>query len=180
MPSRLSYSCTVDGREVSSSVDSSKPRDSPVDASDLHAVYSSARSGAGASSSAPVVCSRLDRVRKTQDADREWISRKMTPSCKNHNWDLNSIVSYDRWTCNYVGKGTVVDKSGNKKEVYNPFKQWSGTIASCADLGETTDLSIPESTMNAVQRMAYWQADGDNADLDVDQFLCRIESLPRM
>ena len=179
MPSRLSYACTVDGREVASSVDSSKHRDAPVDAADLHTVYSAARSGAGASASAPVVCSRLDRERKTQDADREWISRKMTPSCKNHNWDLNSIVSYDRWTCNYVGKGTVVDKSGNKKQVYNPFKQWSGTIASCADLSETTDLSIPDSTMNAVQRMAYWHADGDNADLDVDQFLCRIESIPR-
>lgn len=104
----------------------------------------------------------------------------MTPSCKAVGWDLNHIVSYDRFVCNYVGKGTVVDKEGKKREVYNPFKQWSGRLASCAALDENADMSIPDSTYRAAQAYAYYMADGDNADLDQDQFLCRIESLPRL
>lgn len=178
--SKLSYTCRVGGKEVESSVDSSAHRSSPIDASDLMTVYDSARSSVSAASSAPVTCSRIVRERRRQDADLDWISRRMTPNCKNYGWDLNHIVSYDRWTCNYVGKGTIIGKDGKKREVFNPFKQWSGTIASCATLDESADLSIPDSTMRAVQKMAYWQADGDNAGLDEEQFLCRIESLPRL
>ena len=93
---------------------------------------------------------------------------------------MKHIVSYDRWRCNYVGKGTVLDKDGKKVEVYNPFKQWSGTLASCASLDESHNLGIPDSTMSAVQKMAYYQADGDNAELEESQFLCTVESLPRL
>lgn len=179
--SRLSYTCDVNGKEVESSVDSSAHRSAPVDASDLMAVYDAARSSVSASASAPVTCSRIVREKPRQDENLDWISRKMTPSCKQHGWDLSHVVSYDRWTCNYVGKGTVIDKkTGEKREVYNPFKSWSGTIASCADLNESVDLGIPDSTMKAVQQMAYWQADGDNAELDENSFLCRVQSLPRL
>lgn len=175
--SRLSYTCKVSGKEIESSVDSSAHRSSGIDAADLMAVYDSARAAAGAAAAAPVTCSRIVRQKPRQDEDLEWIGRKMTPSCKQYGWDLNHIVSYDRWTCNYVGKGTVL-KDGKKVEVYNPFKQWSGTLASCASLNEAKDLSIPDSTMSAIQKMAYYQADGDNAGLDESQFLCRVESLP--
>ena len=179
--SRLSYTCRVNGTEVNSSVDSSKHRSSTVDASDLSAVYDSARSQVSAPPAADVQCSRIVREKPRQSEDLDWISRKMTPSCKQYGWDLQHVVSYDRWTCNYVGKGTIIDKeTGEKKEVYNPFRSWSGQIASCAALNESADLGIPDSTMKAVQKLAYYQADGDNADLDVDQFLCRVESLPRL
>ena len=179
--SRLSYTCKVNGKEVESSVDSSQHKSAPVDASDLMAVYDSARSSVSAPASAAVTCSRIVREKPRQSEDRDWISRRMTPSCKQYAWDLNHIVSYDKWTCRYVGKGTVIDKeTGEKREVYNPFKQWSGTIASCAALNEAHDLSIPDSTMKAIQKMAYWQADGDNAGLDENQFLCSVQSLPRL
>ena len=179
--SRLSYTCSVNGAEVDGSVDSAQNRASPVDASDLMAVYDSARTAASASSTTPVTCSRIIREKPRQSEDSEWIHKRMTPSCKQYGWDLNHVVSYDRWTWNYVGKGTVVDeKTGEKREVYNPLKRWSGTIASCASLDESSDLRITDSVMNAVQRMAYYQADGDNSDLDVDKFLCRIESIPRL
>lgn len=178
--SRLSYTCTVAGTEVDSSVDSSQRRSAAIDASDLMAVYDSARAAASAGPSAPVTCSRIVRQRPRQDEDLDWISRRMTPSCKNYGWDLKSVVSYDKWSCSYVGRGTVLDEDGKRQSVYNPFKRWSGTIASCASLGENADLSIPDSTMRAVKKLAYWQADGDNAELDVDQFICRIDSLPRL
>ena len=177
--SRLSYTCNVNGKEIESNVDSSAHRSAPVDASDLMAVYDSARTAASAAPATPVTCSRIVREKPRQDENLEWISRKMTPSCKEYGWDLNHIVSYDRWTCNYVGKGTVM-KDGKKVEVYNPFKQWSGTIASCSSLNESSDLSIPDSTMSAIQKTAYYYADGDNAGLDESQFLCRVESLPRL
>ena len=178
--SRLAFTCRVDGKEVTSHVDSARHRSAPVDATDLTSVYDAARSAVSAPASSVPVCSRIVRERPRQSEDLEWISKRMTPSCAKSGYNPNDVVSYDRWTCHYVGKGTVVDKAtGEKREVFNPFKTWSGTIASCATLDETsTGLGIPDSTMLAVQKMAYYQADGDASDLDVNNFLCRVQSLP--
>lgn len=169
----------VDGEEVRSTVDSASHRSAPVDATDLRTVYDAARTAASAPGSATVTCSRIVREKPSQDENLEWISRRMTRSCKQYGWDLNHIVSYDRFTCNYVGQGTVL-VDGKKQQVYNPFKQWSGTLATCSNLNETADLSIPDSTYKDAQAYAYYMADGDNANLEEDQFLCRIESLPRL
>jgi hypothetical protein len=123
----------------------------------------------------------MDRTRPVVNEDTEFIRRRMTPSCKAYNWDLSHIVSFDRWQCQYTGKGVVRDADGNRIEVTRPDKRWSGTIASCADPGQSAaalDLSIPDSTYRAVQRTAYHHAGGDDAELDVDQFVCSIQSLP--
>lgn len=179
--SRLAYTCRVDDQSVEGFVASERSRKAPIDASDIGAVYADARSTAGSLASAPVTCSRLSREKLPQDRNLEWISRKMTPSCKEHAWSLQSVVSYDKFTCNYVGKGTVLDKDGNEQRVRRPFKQWSGTLASCSTLNEAGEgLGIPDSTMHAAQQYAYWMADGDAAGLDEKDFLCRISSLPRI
>lgn len=178
--SQLRYTCSVGGRAVESTVDSSEKRGAPVSANDLFLVHNAARSEAKASASTPVTCSRVVREKPRMSEDMQWIRRKMTPSCAKYGWDLNQVVSYDTWTCNYLGKGTIVGKDGKKSEVYNPLKTWSGKIASCTDLGHESDLSISDETMESVRKMAYHQADGDNAGLDETQFLCRVESLPRV
>ena len=179
--SRLAYTCSVGGKDIESKVDSSAHRNDGIDASDLASVYDSARAAAGAPRSTPVTCSRVVREKPRQDEDLEWISRRMTPSCAKTGYDLRSVVSYDSFSCKYVGTGTVI-KDGKPVEVKaHPDRTWSGRIASCTGLGEGgSGLGIPDSTMAAVQRMAYWLADGDNAGLDEKQFVCRVESLPHI
>ena len=120
-------------------------------------------------------CSRVARV--TDDSDREWIQRRMAPSCKAHGWNPSAVVSHDRFVCRYTGQGTVRDSDGSRKRVYNPWKQWSGRLASCAE-GSPESMSIPDSTMDAVRRYAFHLAGGNEAELDPAQFLCRVESLP--
>ena len=178
--SSVSYTCSVGGKKIHGAVDSSSGPQSVLDASDISAVYDAARTQLHAGPTSDVTCSRMVRERKTHPEDLEWIQRRMTPSCKRYGWDPSQVVSYDKWRCKYAGEGTVVDKHGNKTRVRNPFKQWSGTIASCAALDEDVGLSIPDSTYSAVQRWAYHQADGDNAELDPKQFVCTIESIPRV
>lgn len=179
--SQLAYTCTVNGREVSGVTNSKERRSAPIDAADLREVYDAARKTAGVSTTAAsVTCSRLAREKKEHNEDLQWIRRRMTRSCAAYNYDPSAVVSYDRWSCSYVGQGTVVDEHGNKRMVYNPMKRYSGRIASCASLDPKEGLGISDATMRDVQTMAYHQADGDNAELDVNQFLCRVESLPRI
>lgn len=179
--SQLRYTCTVDDKQIHGATDSSARPDAAVDAADVHAVYDAARDQLRVGRGAPVTCSRIDRAAPRQAADLEWINRRMTPSCKNVGWDPSQVISFDRWQCRYVGKGTTTDEHGNRVEMYNPFKTWSGTIASCAALDEQhADLRIPDSTMDAVRRWAYHQADGDAHNLDVNAFVCSVDSIPRM
>jgi hypothetical protein len=178
--SQLAYTCSVAGTEVRGTVDAADRPAHPITARDVTRVYDAARHQVGVGPTTAVDCSRLERSAPRQSEDLEWINRRMTPSCKAFGWSPNDIVSFDRWSCRYIGKGTVTDKHGNKTEVFNPFKSWSGTIASCADLDANAGLAIPDSTMRAVQRMAYYQADGDAANLDVNNFVCTITSLPRI
>ena len=173
--SRLAYTCSVNGGdEITASVDSSAKQGAPIDAADLMSVWDSARVHAGAAPSASVSCSRITRERPRQDEDAESISRRMTPDCAKYGWDPSHVVSYEKWSCRYMGQGVV-----DGKKVYNPFREWKGTIASCAPLN-AEDMRIPDSTMDAIRRTAYWQADGDGAALDKDQFVCRVSSLPRL
>lgn len=178
--SQISYTCSVSGTEIHGAVDAADPPNTNINASDITRVYDAAREQLGVSRSTGVECSRLERGAPRQNEDLQWIQRRMTPTCAAFGWDPSQVISWDRWSCRYVGKGTVTDRHGNKVEVFNPFKSWSGTIGSCADLNSNADLSIPDSTYHAVQRMAYHQADGDSANLDVNSFICSIDSIPRI
>ena len=174
--SKLTFVCSVNGTNVSSSVASTEKRTAAIDAAAMRSVYDAARAHAGSAHDAPVQCTRVDRARA--DEDMSWVHRRMTPDCAAVAWNPSQVVSYDRWSCRYMGKGVVTDKDGNRQLVYNPFKQWSGRIASCAAPDPDKGLGIPDSTMKAVQKMAWYQADGEAAELDENQFMCRIESLP--
>lgn len=174
--SKLSFTCTVAGAEVTSSVASKEPRTSAIDAAAIRSVHEAARAKAGGAPGVPIQCSRIDR--KRADEDMTWVHRRMTPDCARFGWDPNQVVSYDRWSCRYVGQGVVTDKDGNRQKVWNPFKTWSGRIASCAPLDTSTGLGITDGTMKAVQKMAWYQAGGEASELDENKFLCSVASLP--
>lgn len=177
--SKLAYTCRVGGADVASTIRVSEPSTFPVDATDLRKVHDAARAQARAAPGADVTCSRIRRERATSDRDMQWIRRGMTPSCAAFGWDPNNVASFDKWSCRYTGMGTVTDKDGTQRRVHNPMKRWSGTIASC-DAPDPDSFGIPDATMGAVQRLAYHRAGGDESELDLGGFLCRVESLPRL
>ena len=176
--SRVAYVCKVGDTEVRGKVDVPQPVHAPINAPDVIAAHNAARARVRADAAAPVSCTRLDRTRPAVNEDDEFVRRRMTPSCRAYNWDLSHVLSYDRWQCEYKGTGIVVDADGNRREVTRPGKRWSGKIATCVDPAHGADMSISDSTYHAVQRMAYHQAGGEEAELDVDQFVCNIQSLP--
>lgn len=94
--------------------------------------------------------------------------RRMASNC-GPTWNLNSITAYNRFTCRYLGKG--VDENG--RIVQNPFQTWKGTLASCDD-----SLRISDDVENDIRHLAWEAAGGEEAKLDVNQFLCSIQSLP--
>ena len=98
------------------------------------------------------------------------------PSCAKTGYDLRSVVSYDSFSCKFVGKGTIY-KDGKKIEVTpHPDRTWSGKLASCAGLedGGPGMMGIPDSSMAAIQRYVYYLADGDNSGLREEDFVCRV------
>lgn len=177
--SRIVYTCTSGGKETKGSVDSSNNVRDQVNAEEITSVYEDVMKKTNTDSSHDISCSRINREPARQKEDLEWIHRRMTPDCKQWGWNPSQVVSFDKWSCRYMGKGIIKDNEGNERNVYNPYKSWSGTIASCAALN-AQDMAIPDSTYSAVQKMAYHQADGDASQLNLDDFVCRIESLPRM
>lgn len=94
--------------------------------------------------------------------------RRMASNCAPH-YNLNSVTSYNKFKCRYMGTG--IDDEGQK--VYNPFQEWNGTLPSC-DNG----IDIPEDVELDIRRLAWHAADGEKAKLNVDEFLCSIQSLP--
>lgn len=84
-------------------------------------------------------------------------------------YNLNNITNYNRFTCRYLGTG----KDDKGRDVWNPFKTWSGTLPSCE-----SSISISDQTEMDVKRLAYFGAAGDEAGLDVNKFSCDIFSVP--
>lgn len=84
-------------------------------------------------------------------------------------YDLSNVTSHNRFTCRYLGWGE--DENGRK--VHNPFQTWKGTLASC-----DTSLQIDDQLENDVRKLAWEAAGGEEAKLNVNEFLCSIHSIP--
>lgn len=95
--------------------------------------------------------------------------RRMASNCASSGWNLKSVTAHNRFTCRYLGKG--LDDRG--RMVQNPFQTWKGTLASC-DNG----LMIGDDVESDIRKLAWDAAGGEEAKLDVNQFLCSISSIP--
>tara|TARA_B110000008_G_scaffold18824_1_gene17437 strand:+ start:701 stop:1447 length:747 start_codon:yes stop_codon:yes gene_type:complete len=103
-----------------------------------------------------------------QEKIKNVLGKKMASSC-GPDYNLNKITSYNRFECHYLGVGE--DEKGRK--VRNPFQTWKGTLPSCDD-----DVRISDELEQEIREVAYDAASGDEAKLNVDEFMCRIHSIP--
>lgn len=104
----------------------------------------------------------------TKNAAKDLVKHRMASSCA-PSYNLNSITAYNRFECHYLGTG--IDDTG--REVRNPFQKWRGTLPSCEN-----SIEISDELMSDVKKLAYDAAGGDEAKLDINQFLCTISSIP--
>lgn len=96
------------------------------------------------------------------------VTRRMARSCA-PDYNLNRITSHNRFECRYLGVG--VNENGKKGR--NPFQTWKGTLPSCDD-----SIEISDELEEDVKKVAYDAAGGDEAKLNIDEFLCNIQSIP--
>ncbi len=107
---------------------------------------------------------------QTMKAQASEVSKhRMARNCKKTGYNLNNIVSYNKFTCRYLGEG--VDDKGRK--VQNPFQTWRGTLASCDDT-----LEISDDVEHDVRMLAWEAAGGAERKMNPDQMMCSIQSLP--
>lgn len=103
----------------------------------------------------------------TKHGASEISKHRMASNC-GPTYNLNSVTSYNRFTCRYLGHGIV-----DGQKVKNPFQTWKGTLASCDQ-----SLKISDQLENDVKMLAWDAAGGEEAQLDPTQFLCSIHSIP--
>lgn len=181
------YSCSVGGKTVNSHAflpasSELQPTISDVVLSQVHA---HARAEAGAPPSTAVQCSHIRPMAEAPapEATSSWLSRRMAPNCAPH-YNPSEVTSWNNFTCRYIGTGKVADPSDStgkrKVSAQNPFKVYKGTLPSCDRYGAdgSTGMEISNEVMRAVQELAYESAGGKEAELDVTQFVCDVQSLP--
>ena len=177
------YSCSVDGNTVNSHTFLPGAATlTPVVGVALQDIYAHVRQEAGAASDAPVQCSHVRRVPSPPPPPdhSEWLSRRMAPNCAPH-YNPSQVTSFNKFTCRYNGTGKVVGSDGKTYTVSNPYKEWTGTLPSCDSYGSTDGaqgMEISDEVMHAIKVAAYDAAGGKEAELDVDQFVCQVQSLP--
>ena len=106
------------------------------------------------------------------ESSAEQISiKRMATSCS-PSYDLNNITSYNHYSCTYQGTG--LDETGRRVKG-STYQKWKGILPSC-------DHSIPISgELEAdIRKLVWHRAGGKEADLDVNQFNCRISSIPQL
>lgn len=96
------------------------------------------------------------------------LKHKMARSC-GPDYNLNKVTNFNKFECRYLGIGELE----NGKKVKNPFQTWRGTLPSCDD-----SVVISDELMEDIKIVAYDAAGGDDAKLNLDEFLCNITSLP--
>jgi hypothetical protein len=93
---------------------------------------------------------------------------RMASNCA-PSFDLNKVTSYNQFQCNYLGTG--VTETGRK--VRNPFQTWKGTLPSCE-----TSLELSDQTEEDIRKLVFHNAGGDDAQLNLEDFVCRVTSIP--
>tara|TARA_B110000046_G_scaffold184198_1_gene222099 strand:+ start:985 stop:1617 length:633 start_codon:yes stop_codon:yes gene_type:complete len=94
--------------------------------------------------------------------------KRMASNCKPH-YNVSAVTAYNKFECRYLGVG----KDEDGKSVRSPFQTWKGTLPSCDNT-----LKISEDVENDVRHLAWHAAGGEEAGLNVDEFLCSIQTLP--
>ena len=107
-------------------------------------------------------------MHSTKSSAEELSRRRMASNCAPH-YSLREVTAYNRFECRYLGEG--IDDRGRK--VRNPFQTWRGTLASCDN-----SIEISDDVEADVRKLAWHAAGGHEAKLDVNQFLCSIQSIP--
>lgn len=107
-------------------------------------------------------------VQGVKNSATELSKRKMASNC-GPTYNLNNITNHNRFVCRYLGTG--IDEKGRK--VQNPYQTWKGTLPSCED-----SMEVSDDVEADVRRLAWEAAGGEEAQLDVNQFLCSIQSIP--
>ena len=92
----------------------------------------------------------------------------MARNCGPH-FDINRVVTHNKFDCNYVGEGIV-----DGKVVTHPRKEWKGRLASCSEYG----VGISDEVMRDVKDYVYEIAGGDDFQLDRNKFQCRVTTIP--
>ena len=93
---------------------------------------------------------------------------RMARSC-GPDYNINKVTSWNKFECRYLGVG----EDDNGRKIRNPFKTWKGTLPSCND-----DIVISDELERDVREIAYHAAGGDEAKLNINEFMCSIQSIP--
>lgn len=181
------YSCRVDGQSPQvSHITSCEPYDGAITQSIRTEIHDHVRNranagrapnlaGAAAAAVGAIQCDYIQpialRAAAEQDDDA-WMSKRMASDC-GPDYNPNQALIINHFECRYVGKGTLPDG----RVVSNPHKVWKGRLASCH---AQDGLAVSDQLMRDVQKYAYHAAHGDEAKLDVSQFVCDIVSVPTM
>ena len=107
-------------------------------------------------------------IQGIEQSAAEISKRRMASNCAPH-YNVNHVTAHNRFTCHYLGTG--VDDEG--KVVQNPFQTWKGTLASCDD-----GMKISDDVEADIRKLVWHAAGGEEAKLDVDKFICSINSIP--
>lgn len=145
----------------------------PLSPSQLGDVYRQVRVATGSHANAPVVCNHaipLSQQSTTLTSSNDFIHHRMARNCAPR-FDPNEVTAFNEFRCKYSGKGLV-----DGKMVHNPWKEWSGKLASCDGFREYMEIS--NDVMRDIRDYVYEIAGGDEAKLDREMFTCSVQSLP--
>lgn len=161
------YSCRIDGIagpvEGLTWVDTIKAKTGTAGS----LVEDVARQRVGVGTSASATCSVA--VQPKHDSN-EWVQRRMAANCAPH-FDINRVTTMNTFECQYEGTGVVAGK-----RVRRPSYSIKGRLASCDGLDEFRETS--DEVMESIRLYAWHQAGGKEAQMDPDQFVCTVQSLP--
>lgn len=176
------YSCSIDANEpIISHVTSCEAPSSVVSQSVRSQIHEHARSefatrNPNHASSGEITCDYIQPIALSEATsngeDETWINKRMASDC-GPDFNPNQALMINHFECRYVGKGTLPDG----RVVSNPHKVWKGRLASCH---ASDGLAVSDQLMRDVQKYAYHAAAGDEAKLDVSQFVCDIVTVPTM
>ena len=96
-------------------------------------------------------------------------TKRMAGSC-GPSYDLNNITSYNHFECTYQGTG--LDDTGRRVKG-SSYQKWKGILPSCDNSVQISDALVAD-----VRKLAWHAAGGKEAQLDVNQFNCRINTIP--
>ena len=88
------------------------------------------------------------------------LEKQMASNCS-PDYNMRNVTGITQFTCRYLGEATV-----DGKQVSNPFKQWSGRIASCD--GDS------DRTYEDVVKLGHRMMGGRDNNIDINKVQCNL------